>query len=573
MHDDARHRIRAGLVALLALLPACRDVRAEGVYGTLQLQYQKLEDTATLVSGDNALLTQRVSQELWLRTLDLHHQSYLRQDLMLESNLRYSDQSYTDRGDVTRTPYGSLRLMHPWFQFLASHQPALSRTTLSAATGLTADAATSREVTTYNRETILSGHVAVPRWPQADLSWIRRVRDGGGSATDANTARNARFTLDRDRWSTYAGVNDQVLSSATPGAGRNTQQVWSTGGSYHYVPRPDLAFHAQADASDVRGVESGIRQPSTSTESASLNGDWRPGKKWVDSFTYQWRHVDFGNLNNPPQSDEEGALLARYAFTPHASIVSGGGIRTVRNTLADGTTSVALQKYVTSVAAVDARVRRNWTMTGGLSHTSNWDPDHSLYHIETMSGASRAQLNRRLQLDGSLQFSANSDTAAAANRYSNAWNVRLQGTPLRTVQLAVSLRDSRSGPGVLRAASASDGVVLDGTWRPTSSLQLIGQYGNSVEKPSVSGSNGTRSLSAKYQPTPQWQWYGTWTRADQTVFVSSAGRLSSREVVSSRVQYEPSRWLASTAGLTYNDPGKATESRRLDLTFTWSFGR
>jgi hypothetical protein len=55
--------------------------------------------------------------------------------------------------------------------------------------------------------------------------------------------------------------------------------------------------------------------------------------------------------------------------------------------------------------------------------------------------------------------------------------------------------------------------------------------------------------------------------------ISTAGQLSSRVVVSSRVQYERSRQLAMTAGVTYNDPGRAVESKRLDLTLSWSFGR
>ena len=573
MRDDRRHVHGTLAAVLLGMLLCASAARAEGVYGTFQTQYQRLDDRETLVSGDGSLRTVTDKQELWLRTLDLHRQSFLRPDLLLDTNLRYSDQAYLGSDNVTRTPYGSLRLIHPWLQVLASHQPSSQTSSLSSQSGLNPDSVTSRRVTTHNQESLVTGHLAVPRWPQMDLSWIHRRRDGAGSVGDQNTSRSFRFTFDRDRWTTYGGVNDQALSSGIPGAGRNTQQVWSGGGSYHYLPTPTISTNAQYDVSLVRGVASGIRRPSTVNHSGSVSGEWRASKKWLGTASYQVRHVDFGTSTNAPQTDHEGALIARYQLARRSSLVGGAGIRTLRNYLPDGGTSVGLQKYLTTLASLDARVRRNWTMTSGISHTTNFDPGRATYHLETVNAASRGQLTRRIQVDGTAQFSANSDSGAVAGRYAGAWTARVQGTPVRALQLAFSFRGLRSGPALWWAASTSHGLSVDATWKPTNTLQVLGQYGSSSARPAVAGGNSTRSLTARFQPSRQWQWYGSWTRSDQTMIVTTAGQLSSREVVSSRVQYERNRQLAMTAGVTYNDPGRAVESKRLDLTLSWSFGR
>ncbi len=573
MPANRRHRPRARALVLLVALVHAGAAGAQTLYGTFQTQYQRLDDHQTLVSGSGELRTRTIRQEFWLRTLDVHQQYFPAPDLLVESNARFSDQSFLGQGNYSSTPFGSLRLIHPFLQVFASHQPATQTSSLSSQSGLNPDSITSRQVTSHNRESFITGHFALPKWPQVDASWIHRRRDGAGSIADQNSTRNFRLTLDRDRWSAYGGVNDQVLSSAVPGVSRSTQQVWTAGGAYHYLPQPTLAFHAQYDLSDVRGVAGGERRPSTVNNSGSVSGEWHPGARWLGTASWQVRHVDFGTSVTPAQTDHEGALIARYAITKRSSVLGGGGLRTVRNALPGGATSAALQKYLTSLASVDARVRRNWTMTGGLSHTTNFDPGRAPYHLETASGTSRGLLTRRIQVDGTIQLTANSDSGAVASRYAAAWTARVQGTPLRALLLALSLRNQRTGPGLMRPNAVSRGYVVDGTWKPWPALQLVGQYGSSVAIPASAGRNGSRTLTGRFQPTPRWQWYGSWTRSDQTAFVSSAGQLSSREVVTARVQYERSRQMAMTAGVSYNDPRRATESKRLDLTLTWSFGR
>jgi hypothetical protein len=573
MRADAAHRLRhalfMGVVAILAATPAA----GEGVYGTVQMQYQKLEDNALLLGANNTLRTLSTNQETWLRSVDLRHQDWLRPNLMLESNLRYADREVLNGGDLSRTPAGSLRLIGPWLQLAASHQPATTRSSLSAQSGVNGTPENLRLVTSRNQESYVTGHLAVPRWPLLDLSWIRRRRDGAGAVADQNISRNGRLTYDRDRYSAYAGVSDQIVSSRMAGAKRNTQQVFNSGGTWRYAPLKSMAFNSQYDFSAVRGQAAEIQQPTNLTQSATLSGDWRPAPRWVGSANYQWRRIDSGTPYVPTLSDQEGSLLGRYLFARRSSAVSGFGFRTFRGSAPGGTATVGLQRYATALVSVDTPVRRNWNMSGSISHNTNWDPGRGPSSTEALTATSRAALTRRIQLDGSYLLTANGDTASLGSRYSVGWTAHLQCTPLRTIQLSSSMRNMRTGPGIFRPVSVLRGFSADVNWRPAPRLQVLGQYGTNVSLPAGGSGTSTRSASFRYDPRPQWQWYGSWTRSEQTVFVSSAGRLSSRETVSGRLQYAPSRRLATSAEISYNEPGKPLESRRIDVVTTWSFGR
>lgn len=570
---DCRLRISALALTAFSVGMCGVPARAEGVYGSFQTQYQKIDERALFVRGDNTTRTQEISQELWLRTLDLHQQSYLRPNLLLESNVRYSDRSLLDRADLSRTPMGVMRLIHPYVQLMASHQPAYTRSSLASLSGLNRDSVTSRTVTARTNESMAAGHFALPRLPRVDLAWVERRRDGAGSTGDRNQTRSARLTFDRDRYSGYGTVNQQRIWSGTPGAGTNIQTVLAGGGTYRYAPRPTMSLSTQYDLSDVLGASSGRRRPSIFSQSASVNGDWRPQPKWVNSTSYQWRRVDYGTANLPTQADQEGTLMSRYLFARRSSVLSGFGFRTVRAANAGGEGDGGVQRYGMALATIDVPVRRKWTMASSLSHTTNWDPGRGPFSVETISASTRGAIRQTILADVNFQVSANGDTASAGSRFASAWAARIQGAPLRTLQLVLSLRSMRNGPGLLRPFAVARGMAMDMNWRPMATLQVIGQYGVSSAAPGASSRSTTRTATVRYEPTARWQWYGSWTRSDQRVFVSSAGQLSTREVLTTRVQYAPTRRLAASAALSQNDPGRAQESRRYDLTLAWSFGR
>ena len=118
-----------------------------------------------------------------------------------------------------------MRLVHPYVQMMASHQPALTRASQSSQSGLSRDSVTTRTVTTHNKESRVAGHFSFPNLPRVDVAWIDRTRDGAGSLGDRNQTRSARVTFDRDRYSTYGTVNQQRILSGTPGSQTNIQTV------------------------------------------------------------------------------------------------------------------------------------------------------------------------------------------------------------------------------------------------------------------------------------------------------------------------------------------------------------
>jgi hypothetical protein len=564
---------RAVLLASATLLACAGPARSQGIYGTFQTQYQKAETDQTFLLGGGQTYRSRTFRELWTRALDMHQQNLVRPDLLLESNVRLTQQSILSRQDLTTTPQGSLRLVHPWFQLLASHQPATVRSSLFSQSGQTPDSVTQRTVTTRNTESLLNGHFNAPRWPTLDASWVRRRRDGGGSVNDISTTRSARLGYDRDGMSVYGSVNEDRRSSLAPGSIENRQQVFAAGASSRLALPHRISLTTQYDVSDVRGVAGGLRRPSTLSQSGSVGGDWRPSTRLTGTMNYQFRHIDFGTATNPAQTDQEAGLMLRWIPSRGASLVSGSGLRTVRSTGADGAPREDLQRYVMAVASLQSRVRRNMTGTFTASHTTSWDPLLGRYGVQTVGGSTRAQLTRRIQLDGSMQVTANGDTATSDQRISNNWNLRAQGYPLRTLLVAWSIRNARVGPAFWRASSVNRGRVLDLQWRLVPTLSLLGTIGTSESVGGAGSRSNTRSFSGRWDASRAWHWYGSWTHSDQRSVSSVAGALSSREVASGRVQFEPTRRLATSAGITVNEPGRPDESRQVDVALTWSFGR
>ncbi len=571
MRDDRRHG-RLGTGIAIAVLLSASAAGAQGIYGSFQTQYQKSDEFVTLVSGNNTTRSYRTSQETWVRALDLHQQSYLRANLILESNFRLSERSVLSTEDFSRTPTGSFRLVHPFMQLSASHQPSWTRTSFLAQQGAAADSNRALTTTTRNRESVYSGHLSFPNLPRVDVAQVVRVRDGGNAMTDRNRTRSARVAWDRERYSAYATVNDQRTSSAAPGALVNQQLVAAAGGAYRLPLGKKASMNAQYDASDVLGKVGDTRRPAQLSQTAILTGDWRPGAKWVGSSSYQWRRLDSGSRVVPATTDQEGSLTGRYLLSRRSSVLTGAGFRTARD-LTTASPREGFQKYAMALAAIDAPIRRRLGLNSSLSHTTNWDLGRSPYSIETVSGTARGRVARGLDADFNMQFAMTGDSAVAAAKYSASWAARVQARPLRSLQCIVSLRNLRSGPGLLEPVSVVRGLQTEANWRPVQSMQLIAQLGWDETSPAATARSTTRSITARYEPSRKWQWYGSWTRNDQRVFVSTAGQLSSRETVTGRLQFAPSRRIAVHGSLSYNDPGREQESRRADLTFAWSFGR
>lgn len=557
------------MAALLASLLAAAPAHADGVYGTLQLQYQRSESPVVTFdrAGDTRL--ERTTRELWLRTLDMHNQSYLRSDLLFDANLRFSETSYFGRTDQTRTPQGVLRLIHPYFQLTASHQPSTTRvSTAPLTTPAAADTGKVQTTETRNIETMLIGHFAPPRGPQLDASWMKRSRDGSGLG-DQSIQRNARVAYERERWSAYGSLGDQTQRGRFGAARTGSQGLLGAGGQFRFPVRRGIASSVSYDVNQVRSDVLGGTRNTSRSQSAGLNSSWQANPKLLGSLTYQWRRADALARTNTSQTDQEGAMLFRWTPQRLSSVTTGGGVRTARNNGQAG-----LQKYLTAVGASQGDLRRGWNVTGTLSHTTTWDPQRAgSYGVQTAATSTRMRLSRMANFDGNFQITANGDTAAREQRYALGWATRLQVQPLRSLTLTGALRAQRVGPGLLRPSGASRGRSLDVLWRLNAKADVLASYAANGLLPGNGQRTSSKSATARYAPTARWQYQFQWTRADQSSAASVNGLAPSHETINSQVQYQPTRRVAASVNYSVSDPGQAQRTRRFDAAFTWSFGR
>lgn len=567
MPADGRHP-RLPWLLCAALLAAAGPAGAQ-VFGTVQFQYQNAEDVRLVVLPDGTRVLRRSATEQLLKSFDVRQQSYLRQNLLMDTNLRFTELSQPGASDLTRTPSGTVRLLHPAFQLSAQHQPTTVRTTGSGAlAGSVSD--TSRTVrSTRTSETSLIGNAVAPGGVHFNASWIGRRREATAiSSTEQTSLRSARAALDREHVSLYALASDQQQKTAG-GEVRGRQRQLGAGGLWKLAPAPATAVMLQYDASSSRSQPNAGFTSTTNSQSATATGDWRPGGAFGAYASYNWRRTSTRSARNSTYSDQDGSLLGRWTPVRGATLTSGGGFRTQRGI--DG--SPRLLEYVTAVAAGEGRVRPGWTANASASHTTTWDPDRGVYGVQTAAGISRMQFGPRASLDATLSIAANDDSAAASQRWSNAWTSRLHTQPLRSLTLSAGVRGQRVGPGLLRPVSMSRGLTLDVLWRPHPRADLIGNYAINEQQSAPRQRTRTWSSSARAQLAERWQLQASWTRTATPLLARGVESIVTRDLASGRLLWQPTRRVAASVSLSTTDPGKELEARRIDGTFTWSFGR
>jgi len=566
MRADGRH---AGLAALaaVALLGGAAPARAQ-VYGTAQFQYQNFDDVRTDILADGTRVQRRARTEYFLKSIDMRHQAYLRQNLVMDSNLRFSEQTRPGEADRTRTPSGTLRLLHPSFQLTAQHQPTSVR---AASLGTSTSPDTSGAVTTQrSSETQLLGNAVAPGGLSFNGAWRLRRRDGlAGRPDERNDLRSVRAGLDRERYSVYATAGDQVQKAGSAGPLRAKQGNYGLGGLWRLAPTPRASVTLQYDLARSRTQPGGSVVRRTTTQNAMATGEWRPGATLTGTSTYSWRRSDLEVGSRSTFTDQEAQAFGRWAPVRVASLSAGGGFRTQRDVLG----RPRLLEYASAILSGDGRVRQGWTANGSATHTTTWDPDRGTYGTQTLTGLSRMALNPRLTLDATLSVIANGDTAAAGQRWSNAWTTRLQGQPWRSLTLTAGLRSQRVGPGLLSPAAAARGASFDVLWRPHPRLDGVGNYSVNEALSGPRGRTRTWSANLRSQLAERWQLQGLWTRTASPRLAQGVESITTQDLASGRLLWQPTRRVAATASYSSTDPGKSSESQRIDATFTWSFGR
>jgi len=273
--------------------------------------------------------------------------------------------------------------------------------------------------------------------------------------------------------------------------------------------------------------------------------------------------------NRSALSDQEGQVLGRWTPRRGASLTTGGGFRTQRDLRGEP----RLLEYATAIVAGDGRVRPGWTANANATHTTSWDPDRGTYGTQTLTGLSRMQFGPRMSLDGTWSVAANGDTAAVSQRWSNVWTTRFNTQPLRSLTFTAGVRSQRIGPGLLRPVSIARGMTLDAMWRPHPRLDGIGNYSVNEALSGPRERTRTWSSTARAQLSDRWQLQGLWTRTATPRLASGVQSIVTHDLASGRLLWQPTRWVAATVALSSTDPGTELEMRRIDGTFTWSFGR
>lgn len=567
MRADGRRARFVGWLAA-AQLVAAAPAGAQ-VYGTTQFQYQNVDDVRTVILADGTRVLRRSTTEQLLKSIDVRHQAYLRQNLLMDSNLRFAEQTRLGTADRVRTPSGTLRLLHPAFQLTARHQPTTVRATGSGLSAAALADTAGTVTTTRNAESVLLGNATAPGGMSFNASWMRRRREGAeGASGEQSELRNARANLDRGRYSLYGSAGDQRQKRGSS-AVRGRQGQYAFGGLWRLVPSARGSVILQYDFARSRSEPGGTFVSRTTTQNAQLSGEWRPRADVGTSATYTWRRSALDANRRSALSDQEGQVLGRWTPRRGASLTTGGGFRTQR----DLRGAPRLLEYATAIVAGDGRVRPGWTANANATHTTSWDPDRGTYGTQTLTGLSRMKLGPRTSLDATWSLAANGDTAAASQRWSSVWTSRLNTQPLRTLTFTAGVRSQRIGPGLLRPLAVARGFTLDAMWRPHPRLDGIGNYTVNEALSGPRERTRTWSSTVRAQLSARWQLQGLWTRTATPRLAGGVESIVTHDLASGRLLWQPTRWVAASVALTSTDPGTELETRRIDGTFTWSFGR
>jgi hypothetical protein len=238
-----------------------------------------------------------------------------------------------------------------------------------------------------------------------------------------------------------------------------------------------------------------------------------------------------------------------------------------------GLGSSGLVKYLTAIASGDGAVRHDWRANGQLSMTRNYDPLRGTYAVYIAGGSTHMVVGPRSTLDGTVQFTANGDTASASERAASTWNLRLNLMALRNLTASIGLRSFRVGPQFLHASGAQTTRGMDVTWRPAPTMDFTGSFASTGLMPDDRQRISTQTVLGHFLPRPSISLTGSWSHSSQSVTSSGTAQLSGREIATARVQLTLSRRLAASGGYSVAEPGKVRESKQYDGVLTWSFGR
>lgn len=557
---------------LLAVIPAmlCSSVMArpalpQGFSGSLQIQYQRVEQDVLLIGSNGRMLRSTLAQSFWVQNYQLNHAKRFGDKLSLVSQLRLTDLSYVDRSQRSQTPYGVMRLTHPLFGITGSHQPRKTTTSLSVAGSGNSEA--TQEIETREQETSLFFYAAPPRLPRLDVTWVRRRNEATAlSKTQTGETRNARLGYVVGPLNLRGGYSD-IVREPDDGAARFTQQqTYNGGAALRLVPFARSSFNAAYDVADIRQGASLDNPARSRTHVATLRGQYLQTPKATWSAYYGFRRSELVSPADTVFDNHNGTMTYTYVPSRPWQLTATGGVRTQRTALGS-----QLQRYVSGIATASGHIRRGWQGIASASIVRNWDPTRSAYTVQTYRGGSILQLRRGLTADVSVQVSTNGDTIAPQSSSVTTSSARLRAVPLRTITVGFEMQAYRAGPDLWTNLSRSTSSRWDVNWTPWPQLRITGYLSRTGNLPDNSPQVGTRQLSIQWDPSRRLQLSGIYTESDQIRSTGSAEFLEGREILTLRLLSGLTPTLTFNAAFSAADPGEDTGSRQYNTSMTKRF--
>jgi hypothetical protein len=543
-----------GLAAALAAAPAS----AQGPTGRVEVQFQRAE-TPVLFPGEAA--PRRLVSEFWLQTYEVTHGMRLGERTDVYGQLRLTDLSYVGEPTASRTPYGTLRMQHPWVGISGSHRPTETTIALGDTSGAPG-------LTTRRQETMWSGYLALPRLPRVDAAWVRRHQDAY-SLIPASTGvtRSLRAAQDFGPLSLRGGYTDQLREPGGVQPNTTLQRALDGGASLRLIP--SAASWLNLDYGFARTQRTATRLPEdrTITHDATLLGNLRQSPVLDWSLNYGFRHAQLATGVDRSLDNHDGALLMHYHPNRVLQAAAGGGVRSVFTATGDG-----ILRYLTSTASLAGDVRPGLNALASAAHTTNWSPDLPTFSVEQLRSALRMALRQGIDVGTDLQVTSNGDTALRDSRVGTQAGVFGTLTPVRNLTVGFSARLYQTGSRLGQVSGRSRSNTVEARWRPARGLEVTGSRSTSGALPRNDPRFTTTQATVTLSPSSTLRVWSSYTRSDQAASTVAA-LLRGREAVSGRVLAALGRRWNVSAGGTIADPNQATEARQFDAAVSLSLGR
>ncbi len=544
------HRALAAIaaVALLTSAPARSQTLLRGV---AEVQYETLDRVQSMFDRDS-----------WLKSFQVDYSTRIRRTYELSSQVVFSELTFTGRPERTSTPYGTLRLAHPFFGFSGSYRPVT--------------VTDERNQTSKQQELMLTGYLQRAKLPRLVGSWIRRNLDpSSGFPGSVSVTRNVTATYGVGPVGLHAGWGDQSREATTDNGKESVNDHFQLGGTSDLKWRRGSGTF-QYDYLQTRSTDGGSLNDVSRVHIAGVNASQRLSTRTTGSLVYTFRHTGDSRPGSGNLTENDGSLTLTHQLSRPLQISGAGGIRSA--TVGAGKET---ESYVAASITADAEPRPGWRLGGSAGHSVNWLPGDRGRPIDSFHSNTSMRLAKDLEVTGDAGVTLTSrlvlpaDPTASSNLATLTTGAGLRATPLRPLTLIASTRHYRTSNSLWHAGPSINSSSLDVSLRPSAVLQATGGWSLSSNPGSSEPDRTTLRATAQWNPTSSIEASGTYTRASQAQTVRDVGTSlpGSREAYGARLLVGVTRDLRTTIQYSETDPGLPTHGRQVNVTVTQSFGR